>query len=56
MYMFLGISLATQTYVNPSIDIIKKRGIVSGSSCLTKFAVRRRDTEFDAVGNEQLSR
>lgn len=27
--MFLGISLATQAYVNPSIDIIKKRGIVS---------------------------
>ncbi len=29
MYAFLGISMVTATYVNPSIDIIKKRGIVS---------------------------
>jgi hypothetical protein len=29
LYAFLGISLATKNYVNPSIDIIKKRGIVS---------------------------
>ena len=29
MYAFLGISLATQDYINPSIDIIKKKGVVS---------------------------
>ena len=29
MYSFLGISLATQDYINPSIDIIKKKGVVS---------------------------
>ena len=31
MYAFLGISLATQDYINPSIDIIKKKGVVSGA-------------------------
>jgi hypothetical protein len=31
MYAFLGISLATQDYINPSIDIIKKKGVVSAS-------------------------
>ena len=29
MYMFLGISLVTQNYINPAIDTIKKKGIVS---------------------------
>ena len=29
MYAFLGISLATQDYINPAIDIIKKKGVVS---------------------------
>jgi hypothetical protein len=29
MYAFVGISLATQNYINPAIDIIKKKGIVS---------------------------
>jgi len=29
MYAFLGISLTTQDYINPAVDIIKKRGIVS---------------------------
>ncbi len=32
MYAFLGISLATQDYINPSIDIIKKKGVVSTSA------------------------
>ena len=38
MYMFLGISLATQDYINPSIDIIKKKGVVSKtrSECFLK--------------------
>lgn len=29
MYCFYGISLATQNYINPSIDIIKAKDIVS---------------------------
>ena len=29
MYAFYGISLATQNFVNPSIDIIKASGAVS---------------------------
>ena len=29
MYAFVGISLATQNYINPAIDTIKKKGIVS---------------------------
>ncbi len=29
MYCFYGISLATQNYINPSIDIIKAKGVVS---------------------------
>ena len=29
MYSFLGISLVTQNYINPAIDTIKKKGIVS---------------------------
>jgi hypothetical protein len=29
MYAFLGISLVTQNYINPAIDTIKKKGIVS---------------------------
>lgn len=29
MYAFLGISLVTQNYINPSIDIIKRKGVVS---------------------------
>lgn len=29
MYCFYGISLVTQNYINPSIDIIKAKGIVS---------------------------
>jgi hypothetical protein len=28
MYCFYGISLATQNYINPSIDIIKAKGVV----------------------------
>lgn len=32
MYCFMGISLATQTYINPSIDIIKKKGILAAES------------------------
>ena len=32
MYCFLGISLATQHYINPSIDIIKKKGVLSSES------------------------
>jgi hypothetical protein len=32
MYAFLGISLATQDYINPSIDIIKKKGVLSSES------------------------
>ena len=27
--MFMGISLITQNYINPAIDTIKKKGIVS---------------------------
>ena len=34
MYAFLGISLATQDYINPAIDIIKKKGVVSAIVCL----------------------
>lgn len=29
MYAFWGISIVTANFINPSIDIIKKRGIVS---------------------------
>jgi len=29
MYCFLGIALVTQSYINPSIDIIKQKGVVS---------------------------
>ena len=29
MYAFLGISLVTKNYINPAIDTIKKKGIVS---------------------------
>lgn len=32
MYAFLGISLATQDYINPAIDIIKKKGVLSSES------------------------
>ena len=32
MYCFLGISLATQNYINPSIDIIKKKNVLSSDS------------------------
>ena len=28
-YFFYGISLVTQNYINPSIDIIKAKGVVS---------------------------
>jgi hypothetical protein len=38
-YMFLGISLATHNYVNPAVDIVKKRGIVS--SLLLTYLVQR---------------
>jgi hypothetical protein len=29
LYSFIGISLVTQNYINPAIDTIKKKGIVS---------------------------
>lgn len=29
VYMFIGIALVTQGYINPAIDIVKKKGIVS---------------------------
>lgn len=32
MYCFLGISLATQNYINPSIDIIKEKGVIGSES------------------------
>jgi hypothetical protein len=33
----MGISLATQTYINPAIDIIKKKQIVSFANNLFKL-------------------
>ena len=39
MYAFLGISLATQDYINPAIDIIKKKGVVSVN--FSQFVVLR---------------
>lgn len=63
MYAFLGISLATQDYINPSIDIIKKKGVVSRSfeppililcaSCGTPLALIRVH-ECDTFGNDEL--
>ena len=35
MYMFQGISLVTQNYINPAIDTIKKKGIVSCEILIT---------------------
>lgn len=32
MYSFIGISLATQNYINPSIDIIKKKATLSSDT------------------------
>jgi len=32
MYAFLGISLVTKNYINPSIDIIKKKNAVSSDT------------------------
>ena len=32
MYCFLGISLGTQNYINPSIDTIKEKGVLSSES------------------------
>jgi len=29
LYCFMGIKLANENYINPSIDIIKKKGVVS---------------------------
>ena len=31
-YMFLGIAINTQNFVNPSIDIIKSKGVLSSDS------------------------
>lgn len=31
-YSFLGISLVTQNYINPAIDTIKKKGIMSSDT------------------------
>lgn len=32
MYSFMGISLVTQNYINPAIDIIKKKGIMGSDT------------------------
>jgi len=32
MYMFQGISLVTQNYINPAIDTIKKKGILGSDT------------------------
>lgn len=32
MYAFMGISLATQNYINPAIDTIKKKGILGSDT------------------------
>lgn len=37
MYSFLGISLVTQNYINPAIDTVKKKGIVSWSFGFDNF-------------------
>lgn len=32
IYCFFGIQLATQNYVNPAIDIIKKKGVLGSET------------------------
>jgi len=32
LYCFMGIKLANENYINPSIDIIKKKGVLSSES------------------------
>ena len=51
MYAFLGISLATQDYINPSIDIIKKKGVVSTISETDDQITYRNVLELDFLTN-----
>ena len=51
MYAFLGISLATQDYINPSIDIIKKKGVVSTVSEAGVLITFRNVPELDFLTN-----
>ena len=49
IYSFWGISLVTQNYINPAIDTIKKKGIVStflniSNLCLDWFGHHERHT------------
>jgi hypothetical protein len=32
VYMFIGIALVTQGYINPAIDIVKKKGILGSDT------------------------
>lgn len=41
VYAFAGIALVTQNYINPAIDTIKKKGIVSLQLTLTLLAFVR---------------
>lgn len=40
MYAFQGIALATKNYINPAIDTIKKKGIVSFTLFLILITVQ----------------
>jgi hypothetical protein len=41
LYSFVGISLVTQNYINPAIDTIKKKGIVSNFQLLIIIDIDR---------------
>ena len=47
--MFLGISLIIQNYINPAIDTIKKKGIVSALFKIPKIYIKIRPDTMNAT-------
>jgi len=52
IYMFYGIQIVTQNYINPAVDIVKKKGIMSSETLnVTLLAVSNSAAESFIIVN-----
>lgn len=52
IYMFYGIQIVTQNYINPAVDIVKKKGILSSETLnVTLLAVTNSAAESFIIVN-----
>jgi hypothetical protein len=52
IYMFYGIQIVTQNYINPAVDIVKKKGIMSSETLnVTLLAITNSAAESFIIVN-----